>query len=146
MFILPRLPYDTAALEPTLSADTLHTHHDKHHKTYVEKTNETFAKMANAPTPLAEEILAGRQRLADVDREKVHAVTLEDHVAMAGQGRITDRSAENLGGSDGSIIIMRRLWERELTALAEGRPLARWTRAPGLQPSEWRDVAPAKAG
>ncbi|HEY2357398.1 MAG TPA: superoxide dismutase, partial [Phenylobacterium sp.] len=40
MFILPKLPYDYAALEPTLSADTLHTHHDKHHRTYVEKTNE----------------------------------------------------------------------------------------------------------
>jgi Fe-Mn family superoxide dismutase len=40
MFILPKLPYDYAALEPTMSADTLHTHHDKHHRTYVEKTNE----------------------------------------------------------------------------------------------------------
>lgn len=113
---------------------------------YIDKTNETFAKMANAPTPLAEEILAGRQRLADVDRSKVHAVTLEDHVAMVGQGRITDRGVENLGGSDASIILMRRLWERELKALAEGRPLTAWKREPGLQPSEWRDVTPAKAG
>ena len=40
MFILPKLPYDYAALEPAISADTLHTHHDKHHRTYVDKTNE----------------------------------------------------------------------------------------------------------
>jgi len=44
MFALPKLPYDYAALEPTLSADTMHTHHDKHHKTYVEKTNELAGK------------------------------------------------------------------------------------------------------
>jgi Fe-Mn family superoxide dismutase len=44
MFTLPKLPYDYAALEPTISADTLHTHHDKHHKAYVEKTNELAGK------------------------------------------------------------------------------------------------------
>jgi Fe-Mn family superoxide dismutase len=44
MFALPKLPYDYAALEPTLSADTLHTHHDKHHKAYVDKTNELAPK------------------------------------------------------------------------------------------------------
>ena len=44
MFVLPKLPYPYAALEPILSADTLHTHHDKHHRTYVEKTNELAAK------------------------------------------------------------------------------------------------------
>ena len=44
MFILPKLPYAFSALEPAMSADTLHTHHDKHHRTYVEKTNELAAK------------------------------------------------------------------------------------------------------
>jgi Fe-Mn family superoxide dismutase len=44
MFILPKLPYDYSALQPTMSADTLHTHHDKHHKTYVEKTNDLAQK------------------------------------------------------------------------------------------------------
>lgn len=50
------------------------------------------------------------QRLMDIDRERVHTITLEDHVAMAGQGRITDRGEEHLGKSDGSIIALRRLW------------------------------------
>ncbi len=44
MFVLPKLPYDYAALEPSISADTLHTHHDKHHKAYVDKTNELAGK------------------------------------------------------------------------------------------------------
>ncbi|HEX3364893.1 superoxide dismutase [Phenylobacterium sp.] len=54
MFTLPKLPYDYAALEPTLSADTLHTHHDKHHKAYVEKTNELATKAGLDGGPLEE--------------------------------------------------------------------------------------------
>ena len=44
MIILPNLPYEYDALEPAMSADTLHTHHDKHHRAYVEKTNELAAQ------------------------------------------------------------------------------------------------------
>ena len=56
MFVLPKLPYDYAALEPVLSADTLHAHHDKHHKTYVEKTNE-LAKQAGLEGRTLEEVV-----------------------------------------------------------------------------------------
>lgn len=40
MFELPDLPYAYDALEPTLSAATLHLHHDKHHARYVAVVNE----------------------------------------------------------------------------------------------------------
>lgn len=33
------LPFDQAALEPVMSARTLHFHYDKHYSAYVEKTN-----------------------------------------------------------------------------------------------------------
>jgi Fe-Mn family superoxide dismutase len=36
--LLP-LPYADSALDPTISAVTLQTHHGKHHKAYVDKTN-----------------------------------------------------------------------------------------------------------
>lgn len=39
MFELPKLPYDYNALEPAISKRTLEFHHDKHHASYVEKTN-----------------------------------------------------------------------------------------------------------
>lgn len=38
-FELLALPYDSDALAPTISAETLSFHHGKHHKTYVDKTN-----------------------------------------------------------------------------------------------------------
>jgi Fe-Mn family superoxide dismutase len=37
---LPELPYERDALEPHISSKTLEFHHGKHHKAYVDKTNE----------------------------------------------------------------------------------------------------------
>lgn len=39
-FELPALPYSTEALAPVISAQTLGFHYGKHHKAYVDKTNE----------------------------------------------------------------------------------------------------------
>ena len=39
-FVLPPLPYDEDALEPTISAQTMGFHYGKHHKAYVDKLNE----------------------------------------------------------------------------------------------------------
>lgn len=41
---LPPLPYDYAALEPHVDTKTMQVHHDKHHKTYVDKLNEALQK------------------------------------------------------------------------------------------------------
>ncbi|MDB5458364.1 MAG: superoxide dismutase [Caulobacteraceae bacterium] len=43
MFTLPDLPYGYDALQPTMSAETLHLHHDKHHARYFAVTNEILA-------------------------------------------------------------------------------------------------------
>lgn len=64
MFILPKLPFAYSALEPTLSADTLHTHHDKHHRAYVEKTNELAEKAGLSGRPL-EEVVREASRKGD---------------------------------------------------------------------------------
>ena len=65
MFILPKLPYDYAALEPVMSADTLHTHHDKHHKAYVDKTNE-LAQKAGLDGRSLEDVVREAQRKGDI--------------------------------------------------------------------------------
>ena len=43
-FTLPALPYDPAALEPYIDAETMRIHHDRHHQTYVDKLNEQVSK------------------------------------------------------------------------------------------------------
>jgi Fe-Mn family superoxide dismutase len=40
MFTLPDLPYGYEALQPTMSSETLHLHHDKHHARYFTVMND----------------------------------------------------------------------------------------------------------
>jgi Fe-Mn family superoxide dismutase len=51
-FQLPDLPYDQAALEPHISANTLSFHYGKHHQTYVTNLNNLVKD-----TPLADKSL-----------------------------------------------------------------------------------------
>jgi Fe-Mn family superoxide dismutase len=43
-FDLPPLPYAYDALAPAISKETLELHHGKHHKKYIDTTNELLAK------------------------------------------------------------------------------------------------------
>jgi superoxide dismutase, Fe-Mn family len=54
MFELPPLPYDHAALEPVISRETMHLHHDKHHKKYIDTLNDLLAKAGRTPASIEE--------------------------------------------------------------------------------------------
>ena len=41
---LPPLPYDYAALEPFIDAETMKLHHDKHHQAYINNVNAALEK------------------------------------------------------------------------------------------------------
>ena len=43
------------------------------------------------------------------------------------------RKKENLGRSDTPLILQRKIWIRELQALADGAPLTQWNRPVSLQ-------------
>ena len=68
-FELPPLPYAEDALEPVISAETLKLHHGKHHKKYVDKTNELVA------------------------RSEIRGSTLED-VVRSSQGKLFNNAAQ----------------------------------------------------
>ena len=98
---------------------------------YKERRAKRLAKWATLDhRELAKQILAGKLRLEDVDPETTEIVLLQDDLAQCGQRLIADHSAERLGQSDNPLILIRRLWRRELRALAEGRPLKQWTLRP----------------
>lgn len=63
MFKLPDLPFAADALAPTMSADTLNTHHGKHHAAYVKKTNDALKERTDAPNTMEDVVrLAARER------------------------------------------------------------------------------------
>jgi Fe-Mn family superoxide dismutase len=55
------LPYAHDALAPAISADTLATHHGKHHKAYVDKTNEAVEGTPLDGQPLEQLVAAARR-------------------------------------------------------------------------------------
>ncbi len=54
--VLP-LPYDYAALEPTIDEATMRLHHDKHHQTYVTNLNGAVEKHADLGKKTPEELV-----------------------------------------------------------------------------------------
>jgi Fe-Mn family superoxide dismutase len=56
-FDLPSLPYDYAALEPTIDEATMKLHHDKHHQTYVTNLNGAVDKHPELGEKSAEELI-----------------------------------------------------------------------------------------
>ncbi|MEA2937789.1 MAG: 5,5-dehydrodivanillate O-demethylase oxygenase subunit [Alphaproteobacteria bacterium] len=70
----------------------------------------------------------------------------QDYVAMMGQGAIVDRSRERLGKSDAGILLLRKIFWRELEALRNGGPTKAWRRlehAEDLSDPGAREKAPA---
>jgi 5,5'-dehydrodivanillate O-demethylase len=59
----------------------------------------------------------------DYPQEPILQLTqAQDYVASVAQGAIADRAHERLGKSDAGIVLLRRIFGRELDALAAGRP------------------------
>src|SRR5690242_19836377 len=54
---LPPLPYDFAALEPHIDAQTMQIHHDKHHAAYVTNLNAALDKHPELKSKPAVELL-----------------------------------------------------------------------------------------
>lgn len=81
------------------------------------------------PPAIAEAILAGKIRERDLDRGVARPAlfSIEDYLTQVGQGPIAPREQDRLGKSDQGVILLRKIWERELAALASGRRLKDWT-------------------
>ena len=71
-YTLPDLPYDYAALEPSISGRIMELHHSKHHQAYVTGANTALAQLAEA---------RDSDNLANVNKlEKDLAFNLGGHV------------------------------------------------------------------
>ncbi|HVH90292.1 MAG TPA: hypothetical protein VM783_02770, partial [Candidatus Acidoferrum sp.] len=94
---------------------------------YRERRRQRRATAASLPSAreMADAVLAGKLSIHEIE-DRPDIVNIQDHVAQEGQGAIPDRNMERLGRSDAAIILMRKIWLRELHALSEGRPLKKW--------------------
>jgi 5,5'-dehydrodivanillate O-demethylase len=52
---------------------------------------------------------------------KAKSVRWQDTVALIGQGKIADRSKEHLGSADRGVVLFRKIWMEQITAVKKGR-------------------------
>jgi Fe-Mn family superoxide dismutase len=68
---LPPLPYDFAALEPHIDAQTMQIHHGKHHQAYINNLNTALTKHPELFEKSLEELLRGISSVPDDIRTAV---------------------------------------------------------------------------
>ena len=86
---------------------------------------------------LAAAVLRGALRSDDIKDHPQH----REHPGLRRAGRPGHHPRpprERLGRSDVGIILIRKIWERELRALAAGRPLKQWAAPPRADPHRRR--------
>lgn len=101
---------------------------------WLERRREKRAIEAETRAELVEAVLKGKMQLREIDPNRTDYVIIEDEIAQTGQGKVPDRRQEHLGRSDAGVILLRKLWERELRALAAGRPVKQWSYHPEMVP------------
>jgi Fe-Mn family superoxide dismutase len=70
-FTLPPLGYDYGALEPSIDAETMMIHHQRHHGAYVSNANALAAKLPGLGSKPIEQILADLAALPESSRAGV---------------------------------------------------------------------------
>ena len=87
-------------------------------------------KLGRSPNELGAAVLHGEIRIQDLEGDdKANIVWIQDYAVQVGQGPYELRKKENLGRSDTPLILQRKIWIRELQALADGAPLTQWNRS-----------------
>jgi 5,5'-dehydrodivanillate O-demethylase len=95
-----------------------------------EAARQSLSKRESA-RDVAMRILAGEMTLGEVE-PRGDLVGIQDYVTQVGQGVVADRVNERLGQEDVAIILLRKLWEREIRAMSSGKPMTKWTVPEGL--------------
>jgi Fe-Mn family superoxide dismutase len=110
-FEVPPLPYDYAALEPTIDEQTMRLHHDKHHQAYVDNANAALAGTQWEDRPV-EQVLLELDLLPEEKRGPVrnnagghanHTLFWETMSPDGGgepSGSLADAIGETFGGLD----------------------------------------------
>lgn len=70
-FVLPELPYEYDALEPSIDKQTMELHHSKHHATYISNLNKALEGHDDLSSKSIEELLANINLVPQEKRQAV---------------------------------------------------------------------------
>src|SRR5688572_31721060 len=119
--LLPPLPYDYAALEPHISAQTMMLHHGRHHASYVASLNSALKKCPALQGHSALSLLRNVRRIPQQIRTAVrnsaaghvnHSLFWRSMTPAAGgepSGRLADAIDRDFGGQIGRASCRERV-------------------------------------
>jgi 5,5'-dehydrodivanillate O-demethylase len=114
-----------------LKGDSAKRYQELHERERLEQARRTA--VGPSVVELGEAVLSGKLKITDIkDIENSNLILIEDYIAQVGQGAVPDYTEEKMGHGDAETFLRRKIWERELRALAEVRALKRWTYPPQL--------------
>lgn len=114
-FTLPALPYDYAALEPSIDARTMEIHHDKHHAAYVNNLNGALEKAPELQSKSLDDLLQHLDSVPEAIRATVrnnggghwnHSMFWEIMAPKAG-GEPTGKLADAINKSFGNFATFK---------------------------------------
>ena len=109
-----------------LGVDIVHLESEEAKKKFLEISSQTDPT-GPSHVELGEMVLRGKAKIKNMNGADNYELTrIEDYVAQVGQGAMADSSQFHLGRNDAVVILFRKIWERELRALAEARPTKQW--------------------
>lgn len=127
-----RVPIDDER-HASFSVNLVHITSEKGKELYHKRQEKRKQQMAGLSPAgeIAKAVIRGELHIDDV-KDRPDIVNIQDYVAQVAQGVIADHERERLGRSDVLVSLLRKIWSRELKALAEGQPLKEWSVPEGV--------------
>jgi 5,5'-dehydrodivanillate O-demethylase len=102
--------------------------HGEKAEAYRSRRRESQESGLGSVNATAASVLRGETRIEDMDTSlsTYKMFWIEDYTVQVGQRPISEERHERLGNQDKGLVMLRKLWRRELKALAEGKPLTKW--------------------
>jgi hypothetical protein len=123
-----RVPIDDES-HTSFQLDVMHIADGDEGEKYKARHLARTGKLGRPYQELGEAVLRGDIRIQDIDGEdKANIVWIQDYVTQVGVSRTAERRSERLIRTDSGALMYRKLWERELKAFDENRPVKQWAR------------------
>jgi hypothetical protein len=117
----------------SFQVDIMHVTRGEEGEIYQRRHAAREGKVGRSYDTLAEGVLKGDLRIQDIQGDdSANFIWIQDYVTQVGQGRFADRRSERLIRADGGVLLYRKIWEREVVAFAEERPVKQWVRPESL--------------
>ena len=91
------------------------------------------AKALPSRQGIIDAIYRGEIHIDEVDEKRPDIVNIQDTITLESQDLISEREPDRLGRSDAAVIVLRKIYMREIRKMLAKEPMIEWTWPKGLR-------------